>query len=113
MFKNTFNIVFEHGLMKIAELITDKLTTKQLCIDGTCVNSTQLQSLLNQNNITPPTPIPSPTPSTDLGPASSPQASPTPTSSESPIPTPTDATPSPSASVEPSATPDLTSTPAP
>ena len=62
MFKDMFDIVFENGLIKIAEIITDKLTATQLCLEDLCVNKAQLQQLLDNDGILPaPSNIPVPT----------------------------------------------------
>ncbi len=38
-------------VVNIKEIITDKITTKQLCVGDTCVNEEQLKALLNTNNL--------------------------------------------------------------
>ena len=112
MFKDMFDIVFENGLIKIAEIITDKLTANQLCLEDLCVNKTQLQQLLDNDGIAPApsnTPVPTlettpeitPTPSPELTPETTPTPSETPLSSETPIPAP-EITPTPEPTPEPS-----------
>ena len=71
-FKNLLGIVFEKGLLKIAELITDKLTTKELCIEEVCITKDQLKALLNQNAIPASTPSPSSMPTLPIQPEQSP-----------------------------------------
>jgi hypothetical protein len=46
VFRDVFQIVFEEGLVRVASVIADKLTTKELCLEDVCVNKTQLQALL-------------------------------------------------------------------
>jgi hypothetical protein len=55
-FKDSLHIVFEDGLVKIAAIITDKLTAKEvatekLCIGATCVTEQELKALLDKNQI--------------------------------------------------------------
>ncbi|MEK7190652.1 MAG: hypothetical protein AAB661_02705, partial [Patescibacteria group bacterium] len=50
-FKDIYGVIWENGVLKIANVISDKLTTKELCIEEVCVNKAQLQELLNKNNI--------------------------------------------------------------
>lgn len=52
-FSEVFNIVFENGIMKIAQIFTDKLTTKELCIEDVCVNKEQLKQLLQNSGQSP------------------------------------------------------------
>ena len=110
-FNEAFNIVFKQGFLKIAEIFTNKITTKELCLEDVCVTKEQLKVLLNQNNlgVSPPTlPILSPTPSEEQnrGPSISnqssssfeeigatPAPSPEPTPSSTPEPTPLNVSP--------------------
>ncbi|MEX2090928.1 MAG: hypothetical protein WD989_02240, partial [Candidatus Paceibacterota bacterium] len=59
-FGEILEIVFKKGLIKVAEIVTDKFTTKQLCIEDVCVGKDQLQAILNQNgtNLLQSTPTP-------------------------------------------------------
>lgn len=50
-FKDAYNLVIENGLLKIAEIITDKITTKEFCVDDVCVTRDQFKELLEKNNI--------------------------------------------------------------
>ncbi|MBI4087284.1 MAG: hypothetical protein HY434_00435, partial [Candidatus Liptonbacteria bacterium] len=49
--KNVLEIVFEKGLLKVAQIITDKFTTKELCIEEVCIGKPQLQTLLNNAGV--------------------------------------------------------------
>jgi hypothetical protein len=90
-----FQIVFEDGLIRVANIITDRFTTKELCIEDVCVSRDQLKALLDVTGV-PQQATPTPTPSVS--------ATPTPTPSESPLVTESP-TPSPTASVSPEPTP--------
>ena len=55
-FSDIYGVIWEHGLMKIAHVITDKLTTKEvqtekLCVEEVCINKDQLKELLEKNNV--------------------------------------------------------------
>jgi hypothetical protein len=52
MFKDIYGAVWENGVLKIAQVISDKLTTKELCLEDICINKTQLKELLEVNNLT-------------------------------------------------------------
>ena len=99
MFKDAYGIVFENGLMKVAQIITDKVTTKEICLEEVCVNKTQLQSLLNQLVLPSPSPSVTPTPE----PSSTPESTPETTPETTPEPTP-ESTPE----ITPEATPEVT-----
>jgi len=113
-------LFIENGIAKLKEIFAEKITTKQICLEGDdgetiCVDKNQLKQLLQQttNNSQPtptpteepastPTPEPSPTPS----PSPTPELTPTPESSLTPTPetTPTE---------QPTPSPSPTSTPTP
>ena len=74
-FASVFDIVFERGLLKVANVIVEKLTAKELaadklCIGQTCVTENELKALLESNNLQSTTndsqqisePTPEPTP---------------------------------------------------
>ena len=68
----------ENGIARIKELIAEKITTKQLCIEDICVDRNQLKQLLEQANLInqlpppPPPPEPQPAPEPPVSPASEP-----------------------------------------
>ena len=111
-FQSMFEIVYERGLLRVARIISDKITTKELCLEDICINKGQLQDLLNQSNLQSPIPSPSSTPEPSATPLPSEMPSPTPEPSISPVPseTPTP-TSEPSASLTPSPTPESQPTP--
>ena len=51
MFKNAFEIVFEKGVMRVANIITEKLTAKEFCLEEICMSKTQFKELLEKNGI--------------------------------------------------------------
>ena len=132
-FKDAFGVVFEKGVLKVAAIITDKLTanlgsfkkveTQELCADGVCVTQEQLKALLIQAGGTTqseeePSPVPSP--------ESTPEATPTPsqessitnqelsnTTSESEQTTTETPSPSPTPEVTPTPTPEPSTSPTP
>jgi len=53
------------GVASIKGIFTDKITTKELCVDDTCIDSTQLKKLLENNQ--PISPLPPPDTSGNLG----------------------------------------------
>ncbi|HXK41070.1 MAG TPA: tail fiber domain-containing protein, partial [Candidatus Paceibacterota bacterium] len=68
-FKDSLHIVFEDGLLRVANIITDKLTAKEvatekLCIGATCVTEAELKALLGIEAT--PVPIPEPTPVVEI-----------------------------------------------
>jgi hypothetical protein len=71
-FNEIMGIVFEQGLLRITQIFTDKLTTKELCVDDICVTKDQLKTLLEQNGLmtNAPTPTPSQSPVPDSSPDS-------------------------------------------
>jgi hypothetical protein len=82
-FKNFYHLVIEDGLLKIAHIITDKLTTKELCVGDTCVNEEQLKILLEKNGlaspvapVSPQEPAPSPEPIPEPAPVAEPTSAP-------------------------------------
>jgi hypothetical protein len=132
-FADIFHIVFEDGILRVANIISDKLTSKELCLEDVCLTRDQLKALLDASGVpqqttpesqqapsptpTPtvselPTPTPTESPLLTESPSPSPLASssPSPIPSETPSPTP-ESTPTPSATPEP--TPELTPTPTP
>ena len=53
MFKDVFNIVWEQGMLKVANIVTDKITAKEIttdkiCVGITCVTEQELKALLQQ-----------------------------------------------------------------
>ena len=42
-----------NGIITFFEIVTDKITTKKLCVEDVCVTKDEFLELLNQNNITP------------------------------------------------------------
>ena len=92
-FYEAMNIVLEQGILKVAQIFTDKLIAKEICIEDVCIKKDQLKSILEQNGSYAPTPTPSPNES----PAPAPEAS------ESPTPEP-----APSAESTPESTPEPT-----
>ncbi|MDP3697585.1 MAG: hypothetical protein Q8R55_06265, partial [Candidatus Taylorbacteria bacterium] len=127
-FNSLMNIVIQKGLIKVAEIITDKFTTKQLCIEDVCIDKAQLQDLLQKNGpstgsgqaggngggVNSVTSTPQPSPEATAGTAApSPSESPVPVVSESPTPSPSpeasateSSLPSPSESPTPEPTPE-------
>src|SRR3989344_9634135 len=103
-FADLFEIVFEKGIIRVANIISDKLTTKELCIEDVCLTRDQLKALLDVSGVPQQAPDSTPTPSPSVS------ATPTPTVSESPTPTPTS---SPAVSESPSPTPSASSEPQP
>jgi len=122
MFKSSYEIIFEKGLLKVATIITDKLTAKEICLEEICVNKAQLQTLLEKNGIiaTPtPTPTPEatpePTPVSEVEPLAdqgSTLTEPTPEPTPTPEPSPSE-TPTPTPEIAPEATPTPSETPLP
>ncbi|MDD5033091.1 MAG: hypothetical protein PHC85_03215, partial [Candidatus Pacebacteria bacterium] len=53
LFKNAYSLVIENGLLKITQIISDKITTKEFCIEDVCMTKEQLKLLLEKNNISP------------------------------------------------------------
>ncbi|MBI4158451.1 MAG: hypothetical protein HY505_02440, partial [Candidatus Yanofskybacteria bacterium] len=130
-FYETMNIVFEQGMIKVANIITDKLTAKEVtaekvCVGVTCVTEQELKALLDKNGITnnelsntaPPeseeitvespnlepelSSIPELVPESTLTPESTPETTPEPTLESAPEVAPElDLTSSPQASPEP------------
>ncbi len=114
-FAETMNIVFEEGVMKITNIITEKIRAKEavienkLCIGETCVTEEQLKALLEGNGMPIITPNPTPTPEITPTPTPTTEPTVTPTPVVSPTPTlePT-VTPIPEPTVEPSPSPEPT-----
>ncbi|PIP86297.1 hypothetical protein COW82_02910, partial [Candidatus Campbellbacteria bacterium CG22_combo_CG10-13_8_21_14_all_43_18] len=50
-FSDIYGVIWENGIMKIAHVIADKLTVKELCLEEVCINKEQLKQLLEQNNV--------------------------------------------------------------
>jgi len=116
-------LLLENGIAKVKEIFAEKVTTKQICLEGDdgetiCVDKNQLKQLLQQTNNSQPTtdnsqPIPTPTPtptpesSPTPSPSPTPELTPTPESSLTPTPetTPTEQ-PTPTPSPSPSSTPE-------
>ncbi len=44
-------LYIQDGIAKVSELITDKITTKELCLENVCVNKDQLKTLLEKNQL--------------------------------------------------------------
>ncbi|MBX4190382.1 tail fiber domain-containing protein, partial [Candidatus Parcubacteria bacterium] len=75
-FQQTLGIVFENSLIKVTELITDRFTTKKLCLDDVCIEKDQLKTLLEKEGILIPTPLPMLSPSPESSPEETPEISP-------------------------------------
>lgn len=113
----SIGITIENGITSIKQLIVDKITTKELCVEDLCLNKEQLKFILDRNGITIGSPIPPqeslpPAPTSSVTASSTEEAIPTETPTETPIetPVPTQAPPEPTASdtppsPEPSASP--------
>jgi hypothetical protein len=119
-FNQTLGVVFKNGFLKIAEIVTRKVTTDKLCVGATCVNEDQLKQLLQNAGNSLPTPTPDATPLVTASPSPTASASATPLPTSSPTPTPSPSatpvetpveTPTPSATPAPSDTPIPTTTP--
>ncbi len=105
----SIGITIHDGVIQLTEIITNKVTTKQLCVEATCINEDQLKALLQSAAV--PTAAPaSPTPTPEVTPEVTPTPSETPDPEVSPTPTP-EITETPSPTPEPTETP--TPTPAP
>ena len=56
-FGGLFNIVFEEGLLKLANILADKISTKEMaveekfCLGDICVSEEQFKRLLENNGI--------------------------------------------------------------
>ena len=103
--------------MKVANIITDKLTTKELCLEEVCVTKAQFRLLLEQNGIIAPTSTPTLDLSTESSggqatptPEITPESTPTPELTPTPEPTP-EITPEPTST--PESTPEITPQPEP
>jgi hypothetical protein len=59
-------------------LTTDKVTTKELCVDDVCVTKEQFKALLDSAHVTPTVTTPPPTPAPDPTPEPTPEATSTP-----------------------------------
>ncbi len=99
-------------VLKVTGLMTNKVTTQELCVNDTCITEDQLKTLLEQGSIAPAPVAPSATPT----PEAIPEVSPTPEGSpaESPTPTPEatpEITPKPTPEATPEATPEQTPEP--
>ncbi|MEK7507273.1 MAG: tail fiber domain-containing protein, partial [Patescibacteria group bacterium] len=57
--KEAYNVVIEWGLLKIAEIVTDKITAKEICLEEVCMTKEQLSKLLQTTNQLPTLPLPS------------------------------------------------------
>jgi hypothetical protein len=110
-------LFIENGIAKLKEIFAEKVTTKQICLEGDdgetiCVDKNQLKQLLQQttNNAQPTTnnSQPTPTPTEEATPSPTPESSPTP----SPSPTP-ELTPTPESSLTPTPEPTPTEQPTP
>ncbi|MFH1392762.1 MAG: tail fiber domain-containing protein, partial [Patescibacteria group bacterium] len=132
VFSNFFEIVFEKGLLRVASVITNKLSaveveTKKLCVGETCVTEPELKKLLEKNNITP-TPTPRETPQEVILETPAPEQTPEPTATPEIAPEGTPAAPetpseippeseqeiipeTPETSIPPEQTPEPTATP--
>lgn len=100
-FYEAMNIVFENGLLKVANIITDKIKTKEveaekLCIGQTCVTEQELKALLEGNGIQ----ASQTNPSAGSGPTASPSATSTPEITPEPTPTTPTSLPSPDSSAQ-------------
>ena len=123
------NIVFENGLLRVAQIFTDRLVAKEICLEDVCVTKEELKRLLENNQITnysnssnSPNQTPIPESSNDqiantassseqtTEPAPSPESmqaedlTPTPEATPTPTPSPSDGSGSP-APTEPPTTP--------
>ena len=62
MLKDSFNIVLEQGLLKVANVVTDNITaslgtftkikTQELCVDDVCVTKEQFQAVFGGSQMT-------------------------------------------------------------
>ena len=89
MFKSSYEIIFEKGLIKVAKLVVNR----EFCMDDVCVTKDQFRTLLEKNGIIGGTPIPTPEPVFEVEPladqgSTSGESSPTPEPSPTPSPTP-------------------------
>ncbi|KKW02467.1 MAG: hypothetical protein UY36_C0008G0003 [Parcubacteria group bacterium GW2011_GWA1_49_11] len=53
MFKDTYQIVFEQGIIRVAKGFFSQVNTEELCIGSTCVTEVQLKALLDKTNVAP------------------------------------------------------------
>ena len=49
--KDTYDIVIERGVLRVAEVVTDKIRAKELCLEEVCVTKEELKALLEKNQI--------------------------------------------------------------
>ena len=73
-----FEIAFEKGILKVAQIISDKIITKELCLEEVCIKKEQLQNFLNQNDLQNSV-FSTPTPTPESTPTPTPESTPTPT----------------------------------
>jgi len=121
-FESIFEIVFEKGLIRVANIVADKIRAREvaaddkLCVGEICVTEGQLKTLLEGNAmpiVTPnPTPETTPTPTPEATPVPEPTPEPTVTSTPEPSISP-EPEPTPESSPEPTIEPTPTPTPEP
>lgn len=51
---NNLGAVLKDGVMSLKQLIADKITTKELCVEDVCLTKDQLKNLLDRNGISQP-----------------------------------------------------------
>lgn len=99
----------------IGNIFAKTYTAKEkLCIKNTCVTEAQLQTLLQNANVSPTSPSSTPEPAPNPEPVITTDPTPTPTPDPAPIPDPAispDPTPSPEPAPTPEPTPEITPTP--
>jgi hypothetical protein len=89
----------------ITRIFSDRVDTKQLCVEDVCVTRDQFLNIVEQSGVTNPPPAPDPVPTPDPQPTPVPDPTPTPTPTPDPVPTP-----DPSPVPDPVPTPDPTPT---
>jgi len=58
----SLGVFIENGIVRLKELVAEKITVQQLCVESVCVNSAQLQTLLNNAGLSSSAPDPEPEP---------------------------------------------------
>ncbi|TSC74270.1 MAG: Uncharacterized protein G01um101444_345, partial [Parcubacteria group bacterium Gr01-1014_44] len=102
MFKDAYEIVFEKGLIRVANIISDTITsrkitaTEQICLDDICVGKDKFKAVFGISNESE---IPTPTSSTTTTPEPSGEPTPSSTPEVTSMPSPTLPIPSPTPDV--------------